>query len=40
MTTLAARALLAPKIRLGRVVLIFYLSVFIVVGLLTYISNP
>lgn len=39
MTTLGTRARLAPRIRLGRVVIIFYLSTFIVVGLLTYLSN-
>lgn len=39
MTTLQTRALLAPKIRLGRAVLFFYLTTFIVVGLLTYLSN-
>ncbi|WP_291515693.1 hypothetical protein [Bdellovibrio sp. ArHS] len=39
MTTLATRALLANKIRLGRVVLFVYLSTFIVVGLLTYFAN-
>ncbi|WP_415061326.1 hypothetical protein [Bdellovibrio sp.] len=39
MTTLATRALLAPKIRLGRVVILFYLTTIIVIGLLAYISN-
>lgn len=39
MTTLATRALLAQKIRLGRVVILFYLTTFIVVGLLTYLAN-
>ncbi|MEN0059664.1 MAG: hypothetical protein AAGB31_12565 [Bdellovibrio sp.] len=39
MTTLATRALLASKIRLGRVVVLFYLTTFITIGLLAYITK-
>lgn len=39
MTTLSARALLAPKIRLGRFVLYFYMVSIIVVGILSYYAN-
>lgn len=39
MTTLATRAILASKIRVGRVVLYFYLLTFILVGLLAYLGN-
>ncbi|WII72115.1 hypothetical protein QJS83_16760 [Bdellovibrio sp. 22V] len=39
MTTLATRALLASKIRLGRVVIYFYLLTIILVGILTYLAN-
>lgn len=39
MTTLSARALLAPKIRLGRFVLYFYMVSIIAVGILSYYAN-
>ncbi|WP_269768123.1 hypothetical protein [Bdellovibrio bacteriovorus] len=39
MTTLETRAILAPKIRLGRVVIYFYLTAFIVVGIIAYLAN-
>ncbi|WP_347356730.1 hypothetical protein [Bdellovibrio sp.] len=39
MTTLETRARLAPKIRLGRVVIYFYLGVFILVGIVAYFAN-
>jgi len=39
MTTLSAKALLAPKIRLGRFVLYFYMISIIAVGILGYYTN-
>lgn len=39
MTSLKTKAILAPKIRLGRVVLYFYLITFTVIGIITYLAK-